>query len=271
MLSLVGDILNWMAVSLLFPLMLMPLAHLFNKRFQVQHNLTQSFIYIALILGVVLTGCLFIYFTPWLEINPFPPKILIWALGILGLGLLSLGFGGIARSATKLAILFEAITKKVGRTAMWLVFIMAIAQFMVVILRHSFGLNFIWLQESIVYMHGSVFLLAAGYALLTDDHVRVDIFYRGASPRRKALINLFGTYFLMLPVCLLLLWTASPYVFASWQSTEGSAEVSGVQLLFLLKSLIPAYAIFLLMAAYTKAMESVDTLYPTRLAENGVS
>ena len=102
-------------------------------------------------------------------------------------------------------------------------------------------------------MHGAVFLLAGGYALLTDDHVRVDIFYRGASPRRKALIDLAGTYLFLVPVCLLLIWTASPYVARSWAVGEGSNESSGIQALFIIKSFISAFAILLMMAGFVIA------------------
>ena len=81
--------------------------------------------------------------------------------------------------------MFDAVARKTGRAVMWLLLVMALVQFAVVVLRYVFGVNFIFMQESITYMHGAVFLLAGGYALLTDDHVRVDIFYGSASPKRS--------------------------------------------------------------------------------------
>ncbi|PQA86579.1 C4-dicarboxylate ABC transporter permease [Marinicaulis flavus] len=143
---------------------------------------------------------------------------------------------------------------------MWLLLAMALIQFGVVVLRYVFGLNYIFMQESITYMHGAVFLLAGGYALLTDDHVRVDIFYREAPPRRKALVDLAGTYLLLFPVCILLLWTASPYVARSWAVGEGSNESSGIQALFILKSFIPAFAVLMMMAGFVNASRAAAQL-----------
>ena len=143
---------------------------------------------------------------------------------------------------------------------MWLILAMALVQFAVVILRYVFGLNFIFMQESLTYMHGAVFLIAAGYALVTDDHVRVDIFYRGASPKKRALIDFAGTYLLLFPVCLLILWTATDYVGKSWAVGEGSNEQSGIQAVFLLKSMIPAFAILVSMAGFALAARAGETL-----------
>jgi TRAP-type mannitol/chloroaromatic compound transport system permease small subunit len=137
---------------------------------------------------------------------------------------------------------------------------MALVQFGVVILRYVFGVNSIFMQESIIYMHGAVFLLAAGYALLTDDHVRVDIFYRGASPKRKALVNFVGTYAFLFPVVLTALWTGSEYVGHSWAVREGSTEQSGIQGIYLLKTLIPVFAVLLAMAGFSAATRAGETL-----------
>ena len=136
---------------------------------------------------------------------------------------------------------------------MWLLLVMALVQFAVVVLRYVFGINYIFMQESITYMHGAVFLLAGGYALLTNDHVRVDIFYREAPEKQKALVDFLGTYLLLFPVCLLLLWTASPYVANSWAVGEGSNESSGIQAVFIMKSFIPAFAVLLAMAGFNIA------------------
>ena len=137
---------------------------------------------------------------------------------------------------------------------------MALVQFSIVIMRYVFGLNFIAMQESVTYMHGAVFLLAGGYAFLTDDHVRVDIFYRDASPYRKALVNLAGTYLLLFPFCFVALWAAGPYVANSWAVHEGSMEQSGIRGVYLLKALIPIYLTLLAMAGFVIASRAAATL-----------
>ena len=69
---------------------------------------------------------------------------------------------------------------------------MVLVQFALVLMRYVFGVGNVLIQESMWYMHGTLFMAAAGYTLLQDGHVRVDIFYREASARRKALVDLFG-------------------------------------------------------------------------------
>ncbi|WP_428408605.1 TRAP transporter small permease subunit [Hyphococcus sp.] len=252
MLELVGDIFNWVAAGVLFPLLFLPLGFLFSEK-------RPLIGWIALVTAIVIAGALFARLTPVLSLTPSVTKI-VWFAALLALTAAAAVVNGAKKTSWYLSGLFEVVTHKTGRAVMWLLLAMAVIQFGVVILRYVFGLNYIFMQESITYMHGAVFLLAGGYALLTDDHVRVDIFYREATPRRKALVDLAGTYLLLVPVCLLLLWTASPYVARSWAVGEGSNEASGIQALFILKSFIPAFAVLLLMAGFVIAARAVATL-----------
>ncbi len=245
MLDLVGHILNWAAAGVFFPLLLLPLGFLVSKN----RPLTS---WALTVLAITAAGLAFTRLTPVLAITPSGAK-LTWFFSLFALTASAVALAGAARTTALLSRAFENVTRGAGRAVMWLLLAMAMIQFGVVVLRYVFGLNYIFMQESITYMHGAVFLLAGGYALLTDDHVRVDIFYRGASPRRKALIDLAGTYLFLVPVCLLLIWTASPYVARSWAVGEGSNESSGIQALFIIKSFISAFAILLMMAGFVIA------------------
>jgi hypothetical protein len=122
----------------------------------------------------------------------------------------ALAFRGGEGLLANLSPLVERFVRAAGRITIVLILAMAAIQFSAVILRYVFGINFIAMQESVTYLHGAVFLLAGGYALLADDHVRVDIFYRDASPRKKALVDLAGFYLLLLPFCFVALWAAIP-------------------------------------------------------------
>ncbi|MEQ1931305.1 MAG: TRAP transporter small permease subunit, partial [Parvularculaceae bacterium] len=197
---------------------------------------------------------------PRLDIQNVGGKSLVFASCVAALATIVALLGGPHKCTARLAAVFEGVSRRAGRIVMWLVFAMALVQFGIVILRYVFGVNSIFMQESITYMHGAVFLLAAGYALLTDDHVRVDIFYRAASPKRKALVNLVGTYLFLFPVALAALWTGSEYVGHSWAVREGSAEQSGIQGVFLLKSLIPLFALLVAMAGFACAARAGETL-----------
>ncbi|VAV98260.1 TRAP dicarboxylate transporter, DctQ subunit, unknown substrate 6 [hydrothermal vent metagenome] len=255
MLTLAGDILNWTAAGIVFPLMFLPAAAL------IAHGRGRSTaLWFVGVAAIIAAGLTFAALAPALRITPPVQALLVYFTIVAALGGAIFLAGGPAGAIAFLSPLLDRFVRTTGRTVMWLILVMAGVQFAIVVLRYVFGVNFIFMQESITYMHGAVFLLAGGYALLTDDHVRVDIFYRDAPPKHKALVDFLGTYFLLFPVCLLLLWTASPYVGVSWSVTEGSAESSGIQGVYLLKSLVPAFAILLAMAGFTNAARAGDIL-----------
>ncbi|HER26644.1 MAG TPA: TRAP transporter small permease subunit [Rhodospirillales bacterium] len=133
---------------------------------------------------------------------------------------------------------------------------MVLMQFTVVVMRYIFGLGSIMMQESVVYLHGALFMLGAGYTLLHEGHVRVDIFYREASPRKKAMVDLFGSLLLLMPVCILITWYSFPYLKTSWSVLEGSRETSGIQGVYLLKSTLWAFTGLMMLQGLSIAAKS---------------
>jgi TRAP-type mannitol/chloroaromatic compound transport system permease small subunit len=147
-----------------------------------------------------------------------------------------------------------------GKGAAWLTLLMVLLTFTIVILRYGFNLGWIWLQESLTYLHVAVFTIVTTWALQTESHVRVDIFYTRMSPRGRALVDLLGTLLFLLPFCVFILVTAWPYVMNSWALLEGSREAGGLPLVFLLKSLILVMPALLLGQALVNAIDAWDTL-----------
>lgn len=141
--------------------------------------------------------------------------------------------------------LIDRCSDWLGRTIAWLTLAMVIVTLIVVILRYVFGIGLIWLQESITWMHAVVFMLGASYALRHEDHVRVDVFYRRASPRQQGWVDALGIVLLLLPLCAYILYTSYPYVAASFAVRESSREANGLPALFLLKAVIPLMAVLL--------------------------
>ncbi len=139
--------------------------------------------------------------------------------------------------------LITAVNSTIGKGCAWLALGIVLVQFVVVLMRYVFGIGSIWMQESITYMHGFLFMLAAAYTLSVDGHVRVDIFYREASPRFKAVVDLFGSAFFLLPMCAVIVLWSWGYVANSWDIMEGSHEASGIQGRYLQKSAIIAFAV----------------------------
>jgi len=141
------------------------------------------------------------------------------------------------------ALATDRLNERLGRGVAWLALAMVLLQFVIVVMRYVFGLGSVKLQESIVYMHATVFMVGAGYTLLHNGHVRCDIFYAAATPRTKAWVDLFGVAVFLLPMCALIAWVAWPYVGAAWAVREGSPEGSlGLPAVFLLKTVILAFA-----------------------------
>jgi TRAP-type mannitol/chloroaromatic compound transport system permease small subunit len=146
---------------------------------------------------------------------------------------------------TKLYKTIDAINRKVGLTVAWLALGMVLVQFTVVISRYVFSVGSIPAQETIWYMHGALFMIGAGYTLLRDGHVRVDLFYREASDKRKAAIDLLGVIFFLLPICTLIIWMSWGYVINAWTVLEGSTETNGIPTIFALKTVVPVATLFL--------------------------
>ena len=86
----------------------------------------------------------------------------------------------------------DEINDLLGRWVASLTLIMVLVTVVIVILRYGFSIGFIWMQESVRFMHGFVFLLCAAYTLLHNGHVRVDIFYAKMSERGKARVDIIG-------------------------------------------------------------------------------
>jgi len=163
-------------------------------------------------------------------------------------------------SLRAMARAIDGLNRAIGQTTAWLALLMVLVQFLVVVLRYVFGLGFIWMQESITYMHGLLFMVGAGYTLLQDGHVRVDVFYREASPRRKAMVNLAGSVLFLIPFCTLILWVSWDYVANSWRVFEGSKETSGIQGIYLLKTVILVFGGLVILQGVSTIARALLTL-----------
>ncbi len=162
------------------------------------------------------------------------------------------------------ADLLDSINRITGQLVRWLVLFMMCVQFGIVLLRYVFGISDIALNESVLYMHAALFMLGAGYTLLVDGHVRVDIFYSRQGNRRKAWIDVWGHIFLLIPSMGMLLYWSWPTVRNSWSILEGAISVGGIPASFLLKSLIPAFCILLLVQSVSFLLRYVLRLSSKR-------
>ena len=157
----------------------------------------------------------------------------------------------------------DRFTDRSGRVLAWLSLAMALTVTVIVLLRYGLGIGSIPLQESVTYLHASLFLLGAGYALKNGAHVRVDIFYRHFSPNTQAWVNALGGIIFLLPLCVFIFMSSWNYVFESWSMLESSPEPGGIPAVYLLKSLIP-------LAAANLAVQGAAEILRNALALAGV-
>lgn len=167
----------------------------------------------------------------------------------------------------------DRMNETIGRGTAWLLPTMVLTTFVVAVLRYGFEIGWIWLQELYVWMHGAIIMVAAGYTLLHDGHVRVDVFYRSATRRTKAWVDLLGTLFFLIPTLTAVWWVSWPYVLLSWQRLEISREAGGMHGLFLWKTTMLAFCVLMLLQGLAIAVRSAFVLLgradPDSVADTG--
>ncbi len=156
--------------------------------------------------------------------------------------------------------IMDGINEQVGRVVSWLTVFMVVTVTLIVIMRYIFAVGFIWMQESYVWAHAFVFMLGAGYTLLHDGHVRIDVFYRTASKTYKNIVNIVGCLIFVLPICWIIFDKSIGYITRSFAIGETSAEAGGMPYLWLLKAAIWGFSALFAMQAVSLTLRSVLSL-----------
>ena len=141
---------------------------------------------------------------------------------------------------------------RLGNSLAWLWMVLLLVIVANVVLRYAFGEGRIEFEEIQWHLYSVGFLLGLGYALQSDDHVRVDVVHERLSPRAQAWIELYGIVLLLLPFCTLILIYAVPFVSFSWAMDEVSASPGGLPLRWLIKAMLPIGFALLAMAAISR-------------------
>lgn len=124
--------------------------------------------------------------------------------------------------------LIDRFSDASGKLVSWLTLFMVIVTFVIVVMRYVFDAGLIWLQESVIWMHATVFMVGAAYTLKHEEHVRVDVFYRNMSQRRRAWVDTLGVLFMLLPLCGFLALKSFDFAATSWSMHEASRESGGL-------------------------------------------
>lgn len=143
------------------------------------------------------------------------------------------------------------------RLVSWFTLFMVLLTFLIVVLRYGFNLGWIAMQESVMYLHAMVFLVGAAHTLRVNEHVRVDIFYRGFTPEKQAKVDVFGSLVLLMPVNLFIFFISFDYVMNSWRVLEDSQDAGGLPAVFLLKSLILVFSFTMVLQGIAEVIRNI--------------
>lgn len=158
------------------------------------------------------------------------------------------------------AFFLDALTEYFSRIVSWLVLYMVLMTFANVVLRYVYGISNVALVESTLYAFAIVMAASAGWTMQRDEHVRVDIFYNLLSSRKRAVIDLLGTAFMMAPVLWVIAERAWPYVARSWKIGETSNEVAGLDYLYVLKAFLLVFVAVMAMQALSTTLRKISFL-----------
>ena len=149
-----------------------------------------------------------------------------------------------------------------GKLTSWLTLLMVVVTAIIVVMRYVFDAGFVWLQESVTWMHAVVFMVGAAYTMQQEEHVRVDIFYRATGDTGRAWVDLLGVLVFLLPLCAFLVYSSYGFAAASWSLHESSREPGGLPypLIPILKSAVLLMPIAVALQGVSLLLKSLNVI-----------
>ncbi len=157
----------------------------------------------------------------------------------------------------RIADVIDAINERVGRFVSWVTAGLVLVVFADVVMRYVFNISFVFTQELEWHLFGFIFLIGAGYTLLHEGHVRVDIVYQRFGPKARAWVNLFGCLIFLFPGVILIFTTSVDFVANALSVMEGSPDPGGIPFRFIIKSCIPAGMVLLFLQGVSLFIRSL--------------
>lgn len=157
----------------------------------------------------------------------------------------------------------DRINERVGKSAAWLSLLLVVVVMVDVVLRYLFRFTENWIIELEWHLYAALFLLSAGYTLLHDQHVRVDLFYARFSIKRRAWVDLIGHLLLLLPWTYVVIVTGYNYMINSWAIREGSDQPGGLPARYVIKSAIFIGFILLMLQGVSQIIKCLSDIRAT--------
>ena len=136
-------------------------------------------------------------------------------------------------------ILIDKLTDNIANGLLYILIVLIVLVFSTVFFRYIFNMSYIIIQELIMYLHALIFMFGISYALKENSHVKIDVLYNSLNKRTQRVISIAGLVSFILPTALFIIYISIDMVTQSWMILEGSSEAGGLNLVFILKSLIP--------------------------------
>ena len=151
----------------------------------------------------------------------------------------------------------DKLNEWVGRGVAWATLCLVLVVFIDVVMRYLFNTSFVFTQELEWHLFGFIFLIGAGYTLLKDGHVRVDIIYQRLGLKGRAWINFCGVIIFLIPGCIMVIATSWKFAANSFAMLEGSPDPGGIPLRFIIKGCIPVGFTLLLLQGFSLGLHSL--------------
>ena len=136
-------------------------------------------------------------------------------------------------------------------------YIMFVTVVVNIILRYLFNINYIFLQELVMYMHAFIFLFGISLCLKDDSHVRIDIFSSKLNQSYRNFIEKICSIIFIIPFCIFVIYESTSMISRSWFMLESSSEPGGLPIVFVLKSSIYIFSFLIL-------LQTINKVFPKR-------
>lgn len=124
----------------------------------------------------------------------------------------------------------DRVTGWIGRWVAWLILAAILISAGNAIVRKLFDMSSnAWLELQ-WWLFGAVFLLCASWTLSSNEHIRIDIVNNHLPRPARNLIEVIGHTLFLIPMCLVILYTAIPFFLRSYEQNEQSSNAGGLPL-----------------------------------------
>lgn len=171
----------------------------------------------------------------------------------------------------KLSGLIDSLSQRIGRWVIWLILASTLISAINAVVRKAFNYSSNAFLEVQWYLFAASFLLAAGYTLLNNEHVRIDVVVSRFSKRVQTWIDVFGFVVFLMPICITVLYLGLPFFWQAYQSAEVSSNAGGL-ILWPVYALMPLGFFLLMLQGISELIKRLAFLQgliddPTKKAE----